>query len=89
MFPRYAATSWTTSACARQWLNLAGEPAEKAPSGEVVWKTTMRSGSGYGNGFSSTAFTMEKIAVLAPMPSARAATAASVKPGLFRKERTA
>ena len=42
---------------------------------------TRRSGSGNGTGFSNTALTTEKIAVFAPMPSARAATAAIVKLG--------
>ena len=52
-------------------------------------KTTTRSGSATATGFSSTALTTEKIAVLAPMPSVRAATAARVKAGLcanMRKE---
>ena len=40
-------------------------------------------------GLSSTALTMEKIAVLAPMPSARAPTAARVNPGLLRNARMA
>src|SRR4249919_1537033 len=43
---------------------------------------TTRSGSGTATGLSSTAFTTEKIAVLAPMPSVRAATAARVNAGL-------
>ena len=49
---------------------------------------TRRSGSGNGTGFSSTALTTEKIAVFAPMPSARAATAAIVKLGLCRNVRS-
>ena len=40
---------------------------------------TRVSGSGYDIGFSSTAFTTEKIAVFAPMPSVSAAIAAAVK----------
>ena len=39
---------------------------------------TRRSGSGNGTGLSRTALTTEKMAVFAPMPSASAATAASV-----------
>ena len=39
---------------------------------------TSRSGSGNGTGFSNTAFTIEKIAVFAPMPSASAAMAVAV-----------
>ncbi len=46
-----------------------------------------RSGSAQGRGRSSTAFTTEKIAVLAPIPSARAASATRVKPGVFRRNR--
>ncbi len=49
----------------------------------------MRSGSANPSGSSSTAFTTEKIAVLAPIPSASAATAARVKPGLRRSARSA
>src|SRR3984957_19903978 len=47
----------------------------------------MRSECGYGNGASKTAFTTEKMAVLAPMPSARAATATVVNPGLAARTR--
>jgi hypothetical protein len=41
----------------------------------------MRSECEYGNGASRTVLTTEKMAVLAPMPSARAATATIVNPG--------
>jgi hypothetical protein len=50
---------------------------------------TMRSGSGYGSGFSKTAFTTVKMAVLAPMPSASVRTATAVKPGFLRSVRNA
>ncbi len=40
---------------------------------------TMRSEEGKAGGFSRTVLTTEKIAVLAPMPIARAATAVAVK----------
>ena len=46
------------------------------PRGDTFMKTTTRSGSGTATGFSSTALTTEKMAVLAPMPSVSAATAA-------------
>ena len=49
---------------------------------------TRRSGSGNGNGLSSTAFTKLKIAVFAPMPSASVITAMAVKPGCFSSDRT-
>ena len=75
--------------CARQWLNLAGDPAAKPlPLALVCRKTTSRSASGNGSVFSSTALTTEKIAVLAPIPRASAATAASVNPGLRRNRRS-
>src|SRR5687767_15118043 len=49
---------------------------------------TTRSGSGTATGFRRTALTTEKMAVLAPMPSVSAATAASVKAGLCANIRT-
>ncbi len=77
----YKAKSWSTSVCSRQNMNIGTE----VPS--ISWlpnmKLTMRSGSGYASGRSSTAFTTVKIAVLAPMPSASVRTATAVKPGLF------
>src|SRR5437867_4389285 len=54
----------------------------------VFVNSTNRSGSGNGAGFSNTELTTEKIAVLVPIPSVRAATAAAVKPGLCRKIRS-
>src|SRR5579862_1087882 len=48
----------------------------------------MRSGSGYGSGFKSTVLTTEKMAVLAPMPSASAAIAVIVNPGVRRSIRS-
>jgi len=47
----------------------------------------IRSGCGQGSGASKTALTSEKMAVLAPMPSARAVTATVVNPGLLVKTR--
>src|SRR5579863_1425438 len=49
---------------------------------------TRRSGSGKATGRRSTAFTTEKTAVLTPMPSVRAATAARVKAGRFANIRS-
>ena len=51
-------------------------------------KNTSRSASGNGTGLSRTAFTTEKMAVLAPIPSASAATVAKVKAGLRRSIRS-
>ena len=42
-----------------------------------------------GKGFSNTAFTTEKIAVLAPMPSASVITVTAVNTGLLRNCRSA
>src|SRR5688572_18422605 len=50
---------------------------------------TSRSMSAKGAFLSSTASTTEKIAVLAPMPSARVRTQARLKAGVFRKDRRA
>ena len=83
-----AATCWTTLVCSRQCWNFAGDPPGKEPSGPAVMNMTSRSGSGNGTGFSSTELTTEKIAVFAPIPSARAATAAKLKPGLCQTIRS-
>src|SRR5215469_11957663 len=48
----------------------------------------MRSESGNGSGRNSTRSITEKIAVFAPMPSARAAIAISANPGLFFNRRS-
>src|SRR5262245_24683131 len=50
---------------------------------------TRRSDSGNGSARSQSAFTAEKMAVLAPMPSARVSTATAVKPGFFKSWRKA
>src|SRR5271169_1924040 len=71
----------------RQTLNRVAEPPIGGPSGRAVPKTTIRSGSGAETGFSRTELTTEKMAVLAPMPSARAATAVAVNAGVWRKIR--
>src|SRR5262249_43788749 len=70
-------------------MNFAGDAAgPPGPRGEVLMNTTTRSGSGRATGFSSTALTTEKIAVLAPIPSVSAATAARVKAGLCANMRS-
>ncbi len=59
----------------------------------MPWKLpkmrTSRSGSAKGSGRSSTPFTTLNTALLAPMPNASANTAASAKPGLLRRTRSA
>jgi hypothetical protein len=57
--------------------------------GSVSQTTTRRSGAGYGNRSRSAALTIVKIAVLAPMPSARAITAIAVKAGVRNDSRRA
>src|SRR5213083_2404323 len=49
----------------------------------------MRDESLYGSGRSTTAFTMLKMAVFAPMPRASVRAATAVKPGFFRSMRKA
>src|SRR5690606_10407462 len=66
-------------------MNFAGDAT--GPAGlplALFMIETIRSGSSNGIGFSSTALTTEKIAVLTPMPSISAASAVNVKPGLSR-----
>src|SRR5438445_12992671 len=50
---------------------------------------TIRSGSRYGSAFSNTALTTLKMAVFAPIPSARVSTATAVKPGFLSNWRKA
>jgi hypothetical protein len=50
--------------------------------------STSRSESGYGSGLRSTALTTEKMALLAPIPSARVRIATAVNAGLFASTRT-
>ena len=50
---------------------------------------TRREGSLYGSGRMRTALTTLKIAVVAPMPSARTRTATKVNAGFLRRERMA
>ena len=57
--------------------------------GDRSHSTASRSGSGYGSGFSSSALTTLKIAVLAPMPIASDATMTNVDAGVRRIIRNA
>ena len=57
--------------------------------GDRSHSTASRSGSGYGSGFSSSALTTLKIALLAPMPIASDATITSVSAQLRRSVRLA
>src|SRR5205807_2474569 len=57
--------------------------------GNSVNTRTRRPDCAYGRGRRSTAFTTLKIAVVAPIPRARQATAEAVKPGFLARRRTA
>ena len=60
------------------------------PRPGAVWVTrTTRSASPYGSGFSTTSSNTEKMAVLAPIPSAMVAIATAAKPGVRRTARNA
>src|SRR5271170_3076786 len=63
-------------------LGVETEPPPFTSPLKARWMRMMRSECGYGSGASRTALTTEKMAVLAPMPSARATTATAVNPGL-------
>ena len=78
-----ASNDWLFS---RQKLNLGWLAFVKSlgHSGPIC---ITRSGSGKGSGRSNTALTTLKIAVFAPIPSARVITAIAVKPGRFSKLR--
>ena len=67
---------------------LAGAIALRSPPFDSTIETR-RSACGYGNARSSTASTSAKSALLAPIPSASVAVAASVKPGACRSRRAA
>src|SRR5205807_9694090 len=70
---------------------------KKFGSAKVIWlpclltslRLTIFSACGYGKGRNSTASTMLKIAVFAPMPNASVSTATAVKPGFFSNWRKA
>jgi hypothetical protein len=57
--------------------------------GNCVVRYINCSGLGYARGRSSTPFTIEKMAVFAPMPSASVSRATDVKPGVRRSDRMA
>ena len=72
-------------------LNAAVDSVARAarPPGAELAMDNSRSGSGNGSGCNRTPLTTLKIAVFAPMPNARHATAASVKLGVRRSVRMA
>ena len=78
-----AATRSKLRARSRQSRKFAGATsAARLPlSGSVCHSVTSRSGWGNGGGWRSTASTIEKMAVVAPIASVRVSTVAAVKPG--------
>src|SRR2546421_7089562 len=73
----------------RQSSKLGYETSGRSLPGLVSHSITSRCGSRYGRGASSTLLMTLKIAVLAPMPSARVITAMAVNAGCRRSERRA
>src|SRR5688572_27100091 len=87
---RTAATCSSTSVWPRQCMYLAGEDAPPTEVPLFVFTScTSVSGSGNGTGFSSTALTTEKIAMLTPMPSVSAAIAVAANSLFSRNMRQA
>src|SRR5215831_2408398 len=68
-------------------MNLGMETDDPLPFGNLRWTRMILSESGNGSGANRTRSITEKIAVFAPMPSARARTATMVKPGLLIRTR--
>ena len=68
---------------------LSGDANPRGVAADVSQIVTRRSGAAYGSGRSSVASTRAKIALLAPMPSARVAAAISVNAGAFLSCRSA
>ncbi len=90
MAPRVAAISVKTVFCFFHSVKLPGAGVflgklEKLASSQTI---TTRSGSWYGKARNSSACTVEKMAVFAPMPSARASTAIAPNAGDCRSTRS-
>src|SRR5207244_9386220 len=73
----------------RQVVNFGIEIAEAGPLGYCRHSRMSRSGCANGSGCRSTALTTEKIAALAPIPSASAAIATTLKRGFLSATRIA
>jgi hypothetical protein len=76
-----------SSVSPRNSRNSGYEVVANTPLRSLTYTFTSSSARSYGCGRNSTAFTIEKMAVLAPMPSAMMATAVAVKPGDWRRRR--
>src|SRR5215468_1882638 len=90
-----AARSMNSGVCARKFLYASQENSEKFPSSPWVYPPQLQqrtlspilhnsSGLVTGSDFSITCCTSVKIAVVAPIPSARVITAVVVNPGALR-----
>ncbi len=87
-YPRETAIDENEWLSFRQSWKLGYEIDPNSKLGLLACRTTSCSGCGNGSGFKSTPLTIEKMAVLAPMPSARVNIAIAVNPGLLRSMRT-
>ena len=89
--PPNAASASKRVCRARQSRKLGNEceNSGQPPSGLLSHTRISRSGSAHGSGRSMTALTTEKMAVVAPTPSASVITATAVKPGLCNNARIA
>src|SRR5258708_2223041 len=74
--------------CWRQMLNLGTLAPPNVPCGPVFISCTSDCGSGYLRGLSRIVLTTEKMAVFAPMPTARITMAVTVKPGVLASDRS-
>src|SRR5262249_46741153 len=82
----YAAMDWNDWAFLHA-MYLGMETEDPVPLGNLRARCMILSDSGKGSGASSTRSMTEKMAVLAPIPSARASTATMVKPGFLIRTR--
>jgi tetratricopeptide (TPR) repeat protein len=82
---RDAAFEWLDKAIKAGFDSYGETLARLPPPRMFPYTQTRRSGSAKGSGRSSTAFTRLKIAVLAPIPRAKAISAIAVNPGRFNK----
>ncbi len=75
--------------CDRKSIIRPGPSGSMSPPGRVFQRKTSRSGRGNGSGLMRAALMTLKIAVLAPIPSARVRIATKVNPGVRRRPRMA
>src|SRR4029453_3127242 len=75
--------------CSRKSTRRPGVSGSRENAWLVDQTNTSRDGSRYGSGLGGTQRMTLKMAVFAPMPSARVRTAVAVNPGLLHNARTA